>query len=97
MKNKKQIRLYNRDISNEDIAQINHLIERDCLKGRTHISKELCELWQWRNSSGQIRDLACRQLLLKLEEKGYIKLPPKLRTGRLPGYKNKTYLPSNIT
>jgi hypothetical protein len=90
------IRLFNRDIAKQDIGLINNLIKTEGSKGRTHISKKLCHIWQWRNASGQFRDIACRQLLLKLENKGHIKLPPPLKRTRQPGYKNKTKIPYNL-
>ncbi len=96
MNSEEHIRLFNRDITKQDIGLINELIQVDGSKGRTYISKKLCNVWQWRNESGQIRDLACRQLLLKLEEKGRIKLPPPLQKTRQPGYKNKTKIPDNL-
>jgi hypothetical protein len=45
---------------------------------------------------GRLRDIACRQLLLKLEKKGCIKLPAPLQKTRQPGYKNKTRVPVNL-
>ncbi len=44
---------------------------------RTRLSRELCATWNWRNSSGRIKDMACRTLLLKLEKRGLIVLPPR--------------------
>lgn len=96
MNSQTSIRLFNRNITKQDIILINDLIQGEGSKGRTHISKKLCELWQWRNAKGQFRDIACRQLLLKLEDKGHIKLPPALKKTRQPGYKNKTKIPDNL-
>jgi len=55
---------------------------RDLLRGhhdwnRTRLSRELCGLWDWRNERGQMKDMACRTLLLKLERRGLIELPPR--------------------
>ena len=44
---------------------------------RTRVSRELCRAWDWRNAAGQPKDMACRSLLLKLEERGYIRLPAR--------------------
>lgn len=43
---------------------------------RKRLAKELCQLWQWRNARGQLKDFAARSLLLKLHEQGHITLPP---------------------
>ena len=44
---------------------------------RTRLSQELCAIWDWRNGSGRIKDMAARTLLLKLERRGQIILPPR--------------------
>ncbi|MBE7503283.1 MAG: hypothetical protein HS113_23955 [Verrucomicrobiales bacterium] len=33
---------------------------------RTSLSR-LCELWNWRNAAGRLKDMAARTLLLKLQ------------------------------
>ncbi|MCP3921136.1 MAG: DUF4338 domain-containing protein [Desulfobacterales bacterium] len=45
------------------------------------MSRELCELWDWRRPDGQLKDMACRELLRKLESRFLIKLPPRQRPG----------------
>jgi len=42
---------------------------------RTRLSRELCASWDWRNERGQVKDMAARTLLLKLERSGLIILP----------------------
>ena len=44
---------------------------------RTRLSRELCAIWNWRNDSGRIKDMAARTLLLKLEQRKLITLPPR--------------------
>ncbi len=53
---------------------------------RTRLSVEICNLWQWQRPNGQIKDMACRELLRKLEARNLIELPPRQRPGpcRLP-------------
>ena len=46
---------------------------------RTRLSRELCRAWNWRNAAGQPKDMACRSLLLKLEQHGCIRLPARRR------------------
>lgn len=48
---------------------------------RTRLSREICTAWDWMASNGQMKDMACRTMLLKLERKGYIQLPPPLKSG----------------
>jgi len=47
---------------------------------RTRLSRELCQRWDWRRPNGQWRDMACRDLLLKLERAGHVVLPPRRGT-----------------
>ena len=47
--------------------------------GRSRLSVKLCELWDWRAPNGQLKDMACRNLLLRLEQAGRIRLPPRQR------------------
>ena len=44
---------------------------------RYRLSRELCALWDWRTASGQWRDMAARTVLLKLEQRGWVQLPPR--------------------
>ena len=85
-----------REIGPNEVAQIKELIETTGDRGRTHISKELCRLWDWRLPNDQLRDIGCRDLLRRLERRGLIQLPPPLRAARRSGYKNKTILPKDF-
>lgn len=67
----------NRRIGQEDIADIKRIIQSHWDRGRTFISRILCQQWQWKQPNGQLRDQVCRLLLLRLERDGYIKLPPR--------------------
>jgi hypothetical protein len=44
---------------------------------RRRLSRELATAWGWRNGVGQLKDMAARSLLLKLEQRGWIALPPR--------------------
>ncbi len=62
-----------------NISDIQKLLAENPDWGRTRLSVELCERWDWRNPKGQLRDMACRNLLLRLERLGDIVLPPRQR------------------
>lgn len=66
----------NRRIADSDIIYINSIIEKYQTNGRTFISKELCRFWNWVQPNGSFKDMACRELLLRLERKGLVNLPP---------------------
>jgi hypothetical protein len=52
---------------------------------RRRLALELCRQWQWHNAAGQIKDMAARSFLDKLEARGWIQLPPRQRR-RGPGF-----------
>lgn len=79
-----------RVIQQEDLLLIRQLIEQEGLQGRSHLSNRLCELWNWRQANGRFREIACRDLLRRLEARGLIELPPRLRAARRVGYRNRT-------
>ncbi len=85
-----------REITPSTLLFIRDIIETHGAHGRTFISKNLCEHWDWRLHNGQLKDIACRDLLKRLEKRGLVQLPPPLRASRRPGYKNKTSLPKSF-
>jgi hypothetical protein len=46
---------------------------------RHRLSVEVATQWEWRNPGGRLKDMAARSLLLKLEARGWIRLPPRQR------------------
>lgn len=63
----------------EDVAQIRAWLAANPEAHRTRLSRELCLRWNWRNHAGQLKDMACRTLLLKLQSQGYLELPARRR------------------
>lgn len=82
-----------RVIRQEDLLVIRQLIEQDGAQGRSHLSNRLCELWNWRQANGRFREIACRDLLRRLEARGLIELPARLSAVRRVGYRNQTRTP----
>jgi Domain of unknown function (DUF4338) len=77
-----------RYLSALDLEQIRSLQAENLSWFRTRLSRELCELWEWRNEAGQLKDMACRTLLLKLEARGLIRLPPR-QAASSNGWRNR--------
>jgi hypothetical protein len=75
-------RVQGREITEDDIELVRRLITANPSWNRTQLSKELCLLWNWRAAKGQLKDMACRTLLSKLEQRGYITLPAQQTAGR---------------
>jgi len=74
-----------KEISIESIRQF---IEEHPGYHRTRLSQELCEVWGWCGPNGQLKDMACRDLLLKLKRSGHIVLPPRQRRST-NGFRNR--------
>ena len=53
---------------------------------RKRLARELCERWQWRTPKGQLKDFAARSLLLKLQARGLLTLPPLREQYRTRGW-----------
>src|SRR5258705_8172307 len=63
-----------RTLEAKDLKWIRRLIEAHPGWNRTKLSRHIAQRWKWRNQAGQLKDMACRSMLLKLEQKGLISL-----------------------
>lgn len=80
------LKIQGRLLTKVEVNRIRALLLNNPEWNRTRLSRELCEIWNWQRPDGQLKDMACRELLLKLEARNLIKLPPRQSTvvGRLP-------------
>lgn len=62
-----------------DVLLIGNLVAQNPAASRYKLSRLLCQVWDWRDPKGQLKDMAARSLLLKLSERGWITLPAKRR------------------
>src|SRR3989441_8708372 len=62
-----------------EIESIRRLIAANPEASRWALSRKLCEIWDWKQANGALRDVVCRGLLLMLERAGQIELPPVRR------------------
>jgi hypothetical protein len=67
-------------ISSKELDSIRLLLSENPHWSRWRLSRAICELWDWRAPNGQLKDMAARTLLLKLEERGCLELPLKRQT-----------------
>jgi len=79
-------RVQARDLTEQDLEQIRTLIDSRPHFSRNQLSIELARAWDWYTAAGQLKDMAARSLMLKLEQRGWITLPPVRRKAsrRLP-------------
>jgi hypothetical protein len=68
-----------RPIGPAELEQVRDLLATHPDWSRYRLSRELCLAWNWRSLTGQIKDMAARSLLLKLEERGWVALPARRR------------------
>jgi hypothetical protein len=85
---KQTLLLQGRRVSAADVVLISHWLRTYPSWNRTHLSRKLCQHWNWRNAAESLKDMACRSLLLKLEERGLIALPPR-RAPSVNGLRNR--------
>lgn len=69
--------LQGRQLNPADLSFICQLIAQHPHWSRRRLSQALCESWNWRNGTGQLKDMASRSLLVKLEQRGYLRLPAR--------------------
>jgi hypothetical protein len=60
-----------------DLEQIRQLITAHPGWSRRRLSEVLAAEWNWRNAAGQLKDMATRSLLVKLDQRGWIQLPAR--------------------
>jgi hypothetical protein len=70
-----------RRIGAEELNWIGQLICAYPQWGRFQLSVHIAQEWNWRNGAGQLKDMAARTLLAKLERRGFLQLPRRKRGG----------------
>ena len=84
----RELVIQGRTVRPEDVELIRDWLQAHPHSNRTRLSRELCLAWNWRNDAGQLKDMAARALLLKLEARSHIRLPPR-RTASVNGLRNR--------
>jgi len=56
---------------------------------RGALARQVCEQFDWRRASGKLKLRECWELLLKLEQRGWIELPTRQRGGRRRGQRTR--------
>lgn len=68
-----------RSVSAEDLDRLRVMLRAHPEWSRRRVSTMLCAEWDWRTPTGQLKDMAMRSLLLKLERQGLVTLPIRRR------------------
>jgi len=67
--------IHGRTITPAEIEAVKALIREHPDWSRRRLSLEVCASWDWRNAKGELRDMACRTVLLRLHRGGELELP----------------------
>ena len=70
------IRAQGRVLTFAEFLGVQKLIDAHPDWSRNRIGAELCQEWDWRNGGGQLKTFAARSLLLTLEQRYELRLPP---------------------
>ena len=71
------LKIQGRFVTEAEVNEIRMLLHTYPAWNRSRLSRELCDRWNWYRPDGQIKDMACRELLRKLETRTLITLPPR--------------------
>lgn len=63
------------EITEERVEEIRNIIALNPGWNRTKISQHICQLWNWQNPNGDLKDISCRDMLRELDRLGRISLP----------------------
>lgn len=72
------LRYRRRAIGADELAFLRQVIAEHGARGRVHVSRVICEAWQWRQANGELSLAGCRDLLHRLADRGHLQLPPSL-------------------
>jgi hypothetical protein len=70
------VRCQGRTLSSGELLNLQELIDTHPTWSRHRVCLELCERWEWHTPQGLLKTYAARELLLKLEERVGLRLPP---------------------
>ncbi len=71
------LRIQGRSLSGQALQELRQWVSANPHCSRRRLSLELATRWDWRNAAGQLKDMAARTLLVKLEQRGLIELPAR--------------------
>src|SRR5262249_60658965 len=74
-------RIRGRQIDENDLGQIRCWVKEHPEWSRRRLSVELATYWDWRTPTGQLKDIAVRDVLNRLAARGLIELPARQRRG----------------
>jgi len=87
------MRYCGRDFSTSEIERIRTLISENPEFNRAELSRQVCELLNWRRLDGRLKDMSCRVAMLRMQDDRLLQLPaPQKRNGNGKAYHRRTHL-----
>jgi hypothetical protein len=80
--------LRGRTFTRAEVLEIQKCVKNFFNCGRTRISMEVCRRLCWQQPNGWPKDRACRDVLVKLEKAGLVRLPERRKGSRTPAAAN---------
>jgi hypothetical protein len=72
----KGIRFGGEELGPEQITRIREIVRRRHGAPRREVSRRVCRAFDWRRTNGELRIRACLDLLVRLDARGLVRLPP---------------------
>ena len=70
------MRYRGRVFSIEEMETIRNLIIDEGHQGRAHLSRRVCDIFNWKRPCGGLKDSICRGAMIRMDRDGIITLPP---------------------
>ncbi len=87
------LRYRNREVRGSDLSLVESLVAKGLT--RPQLLRAVCDAWGWRQANGKPSVQGCQDLLLRLEERGHLRLPSSRR--RPPSGPELPALPLDLT
>jgi hypothetical protein len=72
-----ELTIQGRPLSPQGLEELRQWVAGKAHWSRWRLSRELATRWEWRNGAGQLKDMAARTLLVKLQQRGLLELPAR--------------------
>lgn len=76
------VRIRGKFLTEAQITDIKLILSCHPNAGRVALSRLICAHFDWKQPNGNFQDMACREILLRLEKQGWIILPRRKKKGR---------------
>ena len=85
------MRYSGRDFSTSEIESIVALISENPEFNRAQLSRQVCEMLNWRRPDGRLKDMSCRVAMLRMQDDGLLQLPaPRNGNNNGKSYQRRT-------